>query len=327
MLDGLKTFAVDELRALRGVTLLPGIEPEGVRFRFEGDAKRLHSLRTVVAVYRVANFAVPRPKALLGHQHLQRLLGLLHGVCEGGRFESFRFGAAGSGSKVFARLAETLVAETGLVFDESGGELLLRVKPSPSGWEVLARLTPKPLSARDWRVCNIAGGLNATVAVAMLELSGVLPTDRVLNAMCGSGTLLVERAMLGAAARLVGVDLSAEAIACARENLKCAGASTRVELIEADITSVSLGNSFDTVLADLPWGDAVGSHQENATLYPAFLQAAARLAASRARLVVLTHDIKLFESALNGCKDWRVSKVIRVAHSGHHPRMYRLDRM
>ena len=32
------------------------------------------------------------------------------------------------------------------------------------GWEVLVRLTPRPLTARPWRVCNWPGALNAVVA-------------------------------------------------------------------------------------------------------------------------------------------------------------------
>ncbi len=49
-------------------------------------------------------------------------------------------------------------------------------------------------------------------------------------------------------------------------------------------------NTFNAICTDLPWGQLVGSHQHNADLYPRVLAEAARVAAPRARLVLLTHE-------------------------------------
>ena len=46
--------------------------------------------------------------------------------------------------------------------------------PTDEGWEALVRLTPRPLSARPWRVCNLPGALDATAAHAMARLSAPL---------------------------------------------------------------------------------------------------------------------------------------------------------
>ena len=73
---------------------------------------------------------------------------------------------------------------------------MLRVRKADirrDGWEVLIRLTPRPLSAREWRVCNMEGALNATIAAAMIEMTDPSARrPRVFNLMCGSGTLLIE---------------------------------------------------------------------------------------------------------------------------------------
>ena len=228
---------------------------------------------------------------------------------------------------MFARLAAALEASLKLSYDAEAGDLLLRVRPARGGWEVLVRLTPRPLSARDWRVCNRAGGLNATLAAAMVEVAGVNPQDRFLNAMCGSGTLLIERRLAGKAARLVGVDNDDGALECAQANVLKSGFQRDVELFKGDATNLTFpADSFDVLVADVPWGDAVGSHRENASLYPALLTELARMATANARCVILTHEIKLFERVLAEQSVWRLVDSVRVAHSGHHPRVYGLER-
>jgi hypothetical protein len=51
-------------------------------------------------------------------------------------------------------------------------------------------------------------------------------------------------------------------------------------------------------------------------------------AASRtARLVVLTHEIRIMERCLQRPEQrWRLRSQTRVFHKGHHPRIYLLDR-
>jgi tRNA (guanine6-N2)-methyltransferase len=331
VLPGLAPFAEAELAAL-GARILRG-EEGAVQFERPGDPAVLLGLRRCVAVYQVLGFDVPRPKGLLGHANLTRMaaaVAAIRGRFPAGDFSGFRFGAAGSESAVFRRLAEELSAATGLR-ERDEGELLLRVRPrAGDGWEVLLRLTPRPLSARAWRSCNRPGGLNATVAAAAHDLLGVAADDRYLNLMCGSGTLLVERALAGAWRRAVGFDLDPAALACARENLERAysdGAIGRpAELLEADATELPFeAGAFDRLSVDLPWGDVVGGHAENARLYPRFLAEAARVADRGARLLAITHELRLFEGALAGQGGWRLLRVVRVFHGGHRPGLFLLE--
>lgn len=329
VLRGLKPFATRELVGIEELTLQDTKDEEAQQFRYAGSLTALQRLRTVVAVYLVQPFAVSRPKALLGHEHFKVLLELLQQVQRYDpeqHFDGFRFSAAGSDSAVFARLATELARASGLRYDPTAGELLLRVRRVSAGWEVLARLTPRPLSARSWRVCNRAGGLNATVAAALWQLAGIKESDRVLNAMCGSGTLLIERQLFGAAARLVGVDIDEGALECTQQNLEAAGLGV-AELVHADATALDMpAASFDVIVADVPWGDAVGSHEDNAQLYPVFLAEMARVATPQARLALLTHDMKLFEGALVRQREWQLVKTVQVYHGGHYPKIYLLNR-
>jgi len=192
---------------------------------------------------------------------------------------------------------------------------------------------------RDWRVRNLPGGLNACVAAAAWRWIGHAPGQRVLNAMCGSGTLLAERAALGPAARLAGVDLDPDALEASQANLRAAGLSVRsdlsggpegaqVELRLADAAATPFGDaSFDVVVADPPWGDAMGEVADLPRAYAAFLHEAARLVPVGGSALIVTHALRAFDAALEGaCGSWRSEGAVRVFHGGHRPALHHLIR-
>lgn len=321
-LSGLEHVAETELASVPMAR-----DVRGPRFWYPGDPERLARLKSVIAVYRIQTWDVPRPRGLLGNQQLGELTDYLRSVIEVGGHTSFRLGAAGKESSVMQRLAEELQTSLELPHDPEAGELLIRLRPEQGGpgWDVLARITPRPLSARQWRVCNLPGGLNATIAYALHKLAGQRDVDRIFNPMVGSGTLLIERALMGPADAMVGVDISQSAVDCAQQNLKAAGREVEVACLDALHTGLP-ARSFDLITADLPWGDAVGSHMDNEVLYPAFLTEMHRLTSRQGRLAVITHEIKLFERVLQEQTKWAGRDILQVASGGHHPKVYLLHR-
>jgi tRNA (guanine6-N2)-methyltransferase len=153
------------------------------------------------------------------------------------------------------------------------------------------------------------------------------PNDRFLNLMCGSGTLLIERLLRCPARVATGCDTDAAALASAKENLRASKLTGPVELLEMDATALQFpASAFNVICADLPWGQLVGSHWHNADLYPQVLAEAARVATPRARLALLTHEIKLFESILQNCTEWILQDVVKIFQGGLHPRIYLFQR-
>ena len=80
---------------------------------YQGSPSDLRKLRLSSALYQVHHFPVPRPKALLGHQHWQRILAEVRSLT--GRFPpqtftTFRIAAAGRFSSVFKRIKTELEA-------------------------------------------------------------------------------------------------------------------------------------------------------------------------------------------------------------------------
>jgi tRNA (guanine6-N2)-methyltransferase len=318
--------------------MLPGADEAAIAFRYDGNRERLLDLRTVVAAYLVKSFPVPRPLALLGDQHFRALLGAIaeaQALHPPGTFTTLHLDAAGRDSPVLLRLRRELAEATGLADDPRAGDLQIRLRRAllpaegrpPTGWEALVRLSPRPLSVRPWRVHNLPGAANATIAAAIAEIAGPRPTDRYLNLLCGSGTLLVERLARAPAALAVGVDLDLAALAQATDHLRAAGLEGRGHVAEMDATRLDLPEgAFDSLAADLPWGQLTGTHRGNAALYPAVLAEAHRVAARGARLVLLTHEVTLVERILPDFADrWRLRRTVRILQGGLHPRIYLLD--
>jgi len=293
---GLESFAAAELGRA------PGASGE-VRFAFGGPWRRLLDLRTVVAVHAVVAAEVPRPAALLDDGRFRQIVaavGHVRSLHPAGSFKTFRLSAAGADSAAFARFSARLTDATGLADTDEPGHLQLRVRRGAvSGFELLLRISPRPLTARPWRVCNLPGALNASVASIMATLTGPKTEDVYLNLGCGSGTLLIERAALGPARRLIGCDVDLDALDCARQNVAAAG-RLDVELEVWDATALPLPDRVvDVLTVDLPFGQLVGSHVQNADLYPRLLAEAARVARPGARLVAITHQSRLLERSVD----------------------------
>jgi tRNA (guanine6-N2)-methyltransferase len=330
VLPGLEPFVVDELERVLGgrARVEPVAERGAVRLRYTGSLKALLRLRTPVAAYLVARFEGRRPSALLGDERLFAHVEAVRGLHPPGAFGSFRLSVPGRGSSAVRRLVEELTGRTGLGYDPEDGELLLRIRRAGDGWELLTRLSPRPLATRAWRVYHMPGAVNATIAAAMVELTRPRPGDRVLNLMCGSGTLMVERLLRAPLVHLLGCDLDGAALRGAAANLAAAGLPGAAALARMDATRLGLRDgAVDALLADLPYGHRMGSHEDNAALYPAVLREAARVAVPGARLVVLTHELRLFERCLAGARPWwRPERAAQVFQKGHHPVIHVLRR-
>jgi tRNA (guanine6-N2)-methyltransferase len=335
-LPGLEDVVRDEVRAVLGtqkVEAVPGRE-DAVQAVVGGSLRPTLRLRTVVAPFLLLRFEVPRPKSLLDGEHFPRLLdGLRLAAALDPRSpsRSFRFDAAGRDTPAFRLLADQLAAASKMRHDPEDGATLIRFRRTPDreGWEVLVRLGPRPLSARPWRRTGYVAAANATVAAAMAQLTRPRAEDRVANLMVGSGTLLIERLLAAPAKVAVGVDSSPEAVRASTENVDEAGLRDRVELFEADVTDDAWARRgpFDVLLADPPWSDKLGRHEDSEELHMLLLRRAHEVSAPRARFAVLTHEIRVMARCLERVRDlWVLDVEQKVFHKGHHPRIYLLRR-
>jgi 23S rRNA G2445 N2-methylase RlmL len=335
VVPGLEKMAAQEIatRFVKAARLLPDDQqvPGAVRFRYRGDLLRLQGLRLAQAVYLTLQFDVPRPKALLSNQNLRIVNTTTQTVRElfpKNTFKTLHIDAAGSDTAVMQRFQRELETATQLKSDNEAGDLWLRLKRIPfnDGWELLIRIGNRPLATRAWRTCNYEGALNATVAHAMSLLSQPKPTDNIINLGSGSGSLLIERAAWGPSNLLLGIDNDSYAIQCGTKNARAASVSQAI-FTQGNLKKLPLrSNTANVLLADLPFGQLTGSHNENIRLYPETLSEAARIATPEARFIIITHEIRLMESVLAASQEWQAVSQQRITLRGLHPRIYVLTR-
>ena len=326
--EGLEFVALSELHTFDGIFNTQAYRG-GIQFEFAGAAAKLASLHSVQAIYSVYHYDIPRPKALLGHQHLSHFLQQITVIIQQNlsQLKSFRIAAAGSNSSVMQRIKSEIASQTGLESVEDGGDLLIRIRRSrdKSTWQTLVRTTPRPLATRDWRVENMPGALNATVAYAMIQLSKPNHDDTFLNLLSGSGTIAIERGMLPATT-VVACDIDIDAIGKSRVNITSAK-SANISLMQSDAQFLPYANaSFSHIASDFPFGQLVGSHTENRNLYPRLLDEAARVLQSQGSLVVITHEINLFRQCIADNPAWQLQQEIMITLRGLHPRIFVLKR-
>jgi hypothetical protein len=150
---------------------------------------------------------------------------------------------------------------------------------------------------RKHRVAEREGSLPPTIAAAMAFLANPRDSDRVLDPVCGSGTLLAELHAYAPGAAATGIDLDRHAIAAARRNL---AHLPQVQLSVGDARSTGLPDATVTLfLGNLPFGKQFGSRSENRQLYPDILRELVRLGRPEGwRAILLTSDLEALQAAV-----------------------------
>lgn len=331
---GIEDIAINEIKTIDGVSSesVKKIRDGFIRFEYSHGPEFLHDLKSVIAVYAIHYFEIPRPKALLGHQNFTRLINIISRTISHWKSEhlTLGLGAAGSDSSVMIRIKDELSVALNIpVDDEEKGKLHIRMIPAhkKSGWDILVRLTSTPLSTRNWRVKNIPGALNATVAYAMVQLARITSNNRIVNLCGGTATILIELAKHIETDMLYSIDNNHEMLNMASVNIAASQTHHRITQIQAEAQQTPFQTgSVQCIFADLPFGHHVGSHEENEWLYPAILDESARIAAKGAIFVAVTHEIQLMQQTLLS-SHWAIRHQRKINLSGLHPQIFVLERI
>jgi tRNA (guanine6-N2)-methyltransferase len=187
------------------------------------------------------------------------------------------------------------------------------------------RLSDKTMRHRTYKVRHLPASLRPTVASAMAFLSDPQPHDVYLDPLCGAGTILIERALAGRSGFLLGGDILLRAVETSRENI---GPRYKpVQIHQWDATALPLrSGSVHKVVSNLPFGQQIGTHEDNAVLYPRLFREVERVVRPGGRLVILSAEDQLVKNALSGSGHLRLNERLSVSVLGKTAALYVIRR-
>ena len=176
---------------------------------------------------------------------------------------------------------------------------------------------------RNQRKKERPGSLPPEIAAALAFAATPTDGDVICDPVCGSGTLLAEAHAYAPAARLIGVDSDAAAVAIARANL---GHVKTVDIKKGDARRLDVEPGRVTLfLANLPFGKQFGTTDSNPTLYRKILADALRIGVpGRWQGLYLTSDDESFRTASREVPGLNVESLFQVKVRGEPATAYRV---
>ena len=197
----------------------------------------------------------------------------------------------------------------------------LRIVCSNDKCDVSIRPRDVPDTRFDYRKRALPASIHPVQAacIARYALSFVsCARPRTLDPFCGSGTLLFELERVVPTA-LIGVDLSERALDAARENAAAAHSGAR--FVHKDILKFEPRDPFDLILTNLPFGNRVGTHSANETLYRGFVHALPSLLAPGGVAALYTMEHRLLSACLKEEKGLALAAEMTTEAGGLNPRI------
>lgn len=178
-----------------------------------------------------------------------------------------------------------------------------------------------------WRQRTISASIHPATASCLARYAMQFEKrerPRVLDPFCGCGSLLFARETLGPCRVLVGVDKSGSAVESARVNARTG--KSRASFVTKDILRFEGREGFDLILSNLPFGNRVGSHEDNTRLYDRFVRRLPDLLVPGGVAVLYTMEYKLLKACLDRSKGLALREQKRTEAGGLLPWIFVVDR-
>ncbi|MDE0465757.1 MAG: methyltransferase domain-containing protein [Candidatus Poribacteria bacterium] len=334
---GLENIAREELSA-RFETNLKILErkPQRILFQYAGNPRELLSLRTAEHLFLILKRI---PKMTRSRNSLAVLRGSLARLSFKEMSECcrqvginvrkrmpFRVTSRLSGKRNFRRLDLQRVIERAL---SERGWYLASTKAALDVWAevhgddgyISIKLSSNDMAQRPYKQAHIPASLKPTLAYSMVRLSKPHPDDVFLDAMCGAGTILLERALMGRYRYLIGGDVSTEALDATVTNF---GRKHQPrQFFHWDARTLPLQpNTVDKIVCNLPFGETIGNIPQLTNLYRHCLKESARVLKPRGRMVLLTSQRTLLNDELEKLRFLGVQQRLTVDVRGKQAWIY-----
>ena len=176
---------------------------------------------------------------------------------------------------------------------------------------VTLRLSNWSHRARGGREEERKAALRPTIAAAMVFASGLGDEDVFLDPMCGSGTILLERATAGRYGLLLGGDIDPVAVKAALANFGPRHQPRRIVRMDARHLPFE-DASVDKLVTNLPWGRQIGNTSDLPGLYGGVVAEAARVVRTGGAIVLLTGESQPLIVALRSAPSLRIVRSVEA---------------
>lgn len=311
-----------------------------VLFNHAGTLDELLHLRTVEDLF-LHVFTLPKVSrdwrdlrqiahTLQASDTLERALAIVVGQRGSGGKATFRVIARKYGTHQYRRMdvtdatikaiQERYGRRYRLVEDDADVEIWINVLGSTVLCGV--RLTDATMRHRTYKSVHLPASLRPSVAAAMTWLTEPRPDDLFLDPLCGGGTLLAERALLGDYAQLLGGDIDSSRVAASQEILRNVDAR-HWQVRTWDAGSLPLADdSVSAIATNLPFGKQVGSKQSVRQLYPRVFAEIARVLQPGRRAIVLSSEFDLVKNVVRNQPGLTIVRGYSIAILGQWGRIY-----
>lgn len=221
--------------------------------------------------------------------------------------EAFRITCERVGSHAYTSMDVQRVAGQAVVdryhakVDLENPETIVRVDVAYNLCFVGVQLTRTPLHVRYRRVFQHPSALNPVIAYGMLRMAGLREGERLLDAFCGGGTILIEAAQAWRSVDPLGIDINPKSVEGAWKNAEAAGVLGKVKFMVGDSRRLEAflpeGWKPDRVVSNLPFGIRSGRVKALPKLYLEFLASLHPLLPAHAHVCLLTARKEILESS------------------------------
>ena len=200
-------------------------------------------------------------------------------------------------------------------------EFEIRIVEKEDKYNVLFKLYTVEDSRYKYRVTDLPASINpTTAAILMNEIKGYLKEDsEVMDAFCGTSTMLIERSYVKGYKSLTGIDISGEAVEYSKINAN--NVPLKIELVCENILKYQ-GPEFDEIISNMPFGNRVSNHELNETLYKRFIAMLDTLLKENGYAFLLTSEIGLMKNLISKNKKLKLVKNIYVESGGLKPHLF-----
>ncbi len=183
------------------------------------------------------------------------------------------------------------------------------------------RLSKTDMAQRSNKLVRVPQSTKPTLAYSMVWLSQPHPNDIYLDPMCGSGTILLERAVTGRYRHLIGGDISEDALDATQKNF---GRQHQPrQFFHWDAQKLPLQpNMIDKIVCNLQIPERNGNTSHLAYLYRQCVSQFENVLKSGGKMVLLTLNHTLLDKILKQQESLKTRQQVNVDVGGKRGRIF-----